>query len=579
MDEILRKLVVRIGYEVDESGRKKVDDDQTRTQAKAVAIGSLAAASIQKAAAIGVAAVKALAGALIDAVQGFADFGSEIADTSAKLGIHSGELQRLRYAAQQSGVATDSVGASLKKLQIGLVEARSKGTGPFADGLGAVGVALGELDGLSSEQQLALLGDALADIQDPAERTAAAVKLFGKAGDDMLPLLLKGAGGIGELTAEAERLGLVLDESAIASADNLGDALDRVDLQVKVAGARIGGFLAPMVEEAALGVSEWAAENRGFIETDLPAAIGGIVTTGGEMLAWLAEVIAETRQFGLEIGHAYDRTAEWATALKDDLQPAIDSVAAVVDVWADAFTGLNSTIGDGILRALDYVGVLDILRAAWDALPFTGESIDELTARLHGGGLADQVGRFARGEQPGEAPGAGRAEQDRVTAEGVAAMTAALEASTAAAKALTPQGGGRAAARDRYKAGLGRGKGGGGKADPTAARESLDRIWEGLTGGGEQEGWMDKLGGALGLGGPQSTGGGGGGSSPLAGANFSRVDNSFSSVLTIEITIPPEVAALGGAAMARTIADEVAAVVEERNRSAAEHYAQTGRSV
>lgn len=574
MDEVLRRLVVQIGYEVDQGSRDKVDQDQTNTQAKAVAIGQLAAQGIAKAAELGVALVRGLVDAVQDAVQGFADMGSELADTSAKLGVGTDELQRLRYAAKQTGVDIETVGGSLKKLQIGLVEARGKGTGPFVEGLGAIGVRLGELEGLDTEATLGLLGDALRQIEDPAERTAAAVKLFGKSGADMLPLLMQGAGGIGELTAEAERLGLVLDSAAIAKADELGDTLDKVDAQIKIAGARIGGYLAPIVTDAAEGFSQWAADNRGFIEQDLPAVIRGIVEAGGTMLAWLADVIAETRNFAREVGFLVDDAVELATTLRDDLQPAIDAVASVVDAWADAFVGLNTTIGEGIAQVLDYIGVLDTLKAAWDALPFTGESIDDLTARLHGGGASDFYSRTFGGKS-GPAPGAGRAAVG-AAADAVTETMAAIQGAIAEAGKGGRTSDSRAAARAKYQAGLRKpGKGGGASSGPSGS-DTLDRLWGGLTGEGSSESWLDQLGGAIGLGAAPSAGGGGG-SSPLAGASFSRVDASFSSTTSITIQVPETVAELGAAYLGRHIADTVADVVETRNQQARDHLTAVAR--
>jgi hypothetical protein len=583
VDEILKRLVVQITYQVDEGSRGKVDQDQTRTQAKAVAIGQIAASAITKAAEIGVAVVRALGDAVVDAVQGFAEMGGEIADTSAKLGIGTDELQRLRHAAKLSGVDVGQVAAGIRELGKGLTEARTKGTGPFVEGLGLVGVELRELEGLSQRQQLGLLGDAIGGITDPAERTAAALKLFGGSGSELLPLLLQGSAGIDALSRKADELGLVLDSKTIGQAEALGDTLDVLESQAKVAAARVGSYLAPIVTDAAERMGAWAAENRGFIEQDLPAAISAIVSAGGSVLAWLADVITEFRQFGREVGFAYDRAVELATTLREDLQPAIEVGTAVVEAYATIWGTITSAIGDAIASVLDYIGVLDTLKAAWEALPFTGESIDDLTARLHGGGASDFYKRNF-GSKPGEAapgpaPGAGRREKDdqvAALATATAEITTWLKESNAEAAKTDPRKG----ARDRYRAGLRKpkgGGGGGGKSDGPSAADTLDKIWGSLTGEAETS-WLDRLGAGIGMGGGTLPTGGGG-SSPLAGATFSRVDASFSSTMTVEINLPPGLAELGGAVMARTIADEVGAVFDDRNREAREHYTAAARSL
>lgn len=582
MDEILKRLIVQISYAVEPGGREKVEQDQQRTEAKSVAIGALAAGAIAKAASIGLSAVKALVGGLVDAVQGFAEFGDEVAKTAGKLGVGTTELQRLRFAAQRSGADASMVGEAFKKLAVGLDEARTKGTGPLSEGLGLVGVELRELEGLTAEQQVGLLADALNEIDDPMQRAAAAAKIFGEsAGSELGPLLATGSEGIKGLGDEAERLGLVMGDAALKGAEDLTDALSDAQAQVQVTGARIGGYLAPLVTDATRRMSNWAAENRQFVEQDLPAAIESILVVGGQLLAWLADVVTETRQFGREVGFAYDRVTEWATAMRDDLQPAIDRVASVMEVWGSAILTVNEGIGKGIASLLEYIGVLDTLKAAWDALPFTGESIDELTARLHGGPKAsDFFAAAARGERAPDVQGEGRAAQDSAWQAAIAAAQAVAAEAVATAAESGPRHSGRAAARDRYRASLGAkpgGGGGGGGASGPSSGDTLDRMWQSLTGQDVRESWWDRAGAAIGIGGGSLPMGGGGGGSPLQGANFSRVDASFTANTTVNVNIPEGVAELGAAHLARAVADEVATVVEERARVASEHYASTAR--
>ena len=580
MDEMLKRLIVKIAYEVEPGGRENVERDQAKTETKSVAIGALAAGAIAKAASIGLGAVKALVGGPVEAVQGFAEFGDEVAKTAGKLGVGTTELQRLRFAAGRSGADASMVGEAFKKLAVGLDEARTKGTGPLSEGLGLVGVRLEELEGLTAEQQIGLLADALNEIDDPMARAAASAKLFGEsAGSELGPLLASGSAGIKGLGDEAERLGLVMDGAALKGAEDLTDALSDAQAQVQVTGARIGGYLAPVVTDAARRMSDWAAENQQFIQQDLPAAIETVVVAGGHLLAWLADVVTETRQFGREVGFAYDRVAEWAGAMRDDLQPAIDRVAQVMETWGSAIVTVNEGIGAGIASLLEYIGVLDTLRAAWDALPFTGESIDDLTARLHGGPKAsDFFAAAIGGEDTPATQGAGRAARDSAW-EAALAAAQSVAAEAVATAAESSRGGGRAAARDRYRASLGAKPGGGGGAGPggPSSGDTLDRMWASLTGQDVQESWWDRAGAAIGIGGGGLPMGGGGGSSPLSGANFSRVDASFTANTTVNINIPENVAQLGAAHLATTIADEVATVVDERSRAASEAYASNAR--
>jgi hypothetical protein len=599
--EILERLIVRIGYEVEPEGQKKLEGERQASATKAVAIGNLISAGVQKAAALAMDAVQALVGALVDAVKGFADTGSEIADTSKKLGIGTTELQRLRYAAKQSGVEMGSLDGAIGKFQKGLSEARAKGTGPLVDGLGQIGVRLEELDGLSPEQQFGLLGDAIAGIKEPSDRTAAAMALFGKSGADLLPFLMEGQAGIGALTKRADELGIVMSESAVGAADALGDTLDDLDAVIGAAAGRVAGALAPAITDMVGKTTEWIAENDTFIEQDLPAVIESIVSAGAFLLTWLVDVVVEFRNFGKLVRDTSDDVVAFVGTLTDDLEPAISAVTTVAEAWADAFATVNEGIGDGIAKVLDYVGVLDTLKAAWEALPFTGESIDELTARLHGGGLVDSVQRFtgARGPVQGgrDADGnpisvSGRATGGRAAGAGRAgaAIAAALEDTSkrivediqAANRAA--MGGGsssRAAARERYlRQQRNKGKGGGGSADGPSGKETLGKLWEGLTGQHEPT-FLDRVGSALGIGGdaPRGTMSGGGGGSPLSGAVFNRIDASFSQTNHFAIELPPGLQNAAGANLAASVAGAVVDKLDDVNRPVFAHYQQVLRTI
>ena len=86
------------------------------------------------------------------------------------------------------------------------------------------------------------IGDAIATIPNPMEQATIAVALFGKSGADLLPAF---KGNLAETAAEAERLGLVLSDDAIAAGDRLGDALDTLGLAGTVL---VGRTLVPLVD-------------------------------------------------------------------------------------------------------------------------------------------------------------------------------------------------------------------------------------------------------------------------------------------------------------------------------------------
>lgn len=552
MATLFDEWAVRLGFEVDEQSAAKVDDASRGLGARAVAVGNLISGAITKGVELAIGAVQRLVGGAVQLVEHFAEVGGEIADTSAKVGTSTDTLQRLRFAFQLQGVDAGKATDAIRELSKGYEEAKDKGTGPFAEGLAAVGVKLSELRDLDADERIGLLADALNELPSESAKTAAALKLFGGAGADLLPVLRGGSEGLEQWGRKAEELGLILDKDAIAKSERLGDALDVVRAQLGAAAAKTAEALAPAAASMAERVGDWIAENEQFIAQDLPAVITSIVEAMGDLVAWTADVVSEFRQLGREVSAFVDDVEALATEVRDDLQPAIDAVTTVASAWADAFTSVNTAIGDGIAAVLEYLGVLDTLKAAWEALPFTGESVDELTARLHGGTRSERAApEFLSPEARGRA-----SERD-------------LDALARAATALV-QADRTAAAAERYAA----------KHTPPRKGRRAYKLPSGGGGGGKGKDFMDSIApDTVALADRSAPNPAGGGAGPLAGATFNTVQIAYNTGDVI-VKLPPGAARSASPDMlARVIADAVGAEVERANRAAAAQLQTSIRGV
>lgn len=169
----------------------------------------------------------------------FLRFAGAISDTARTLGLTTKELQGYRYAAAQSGVATTDLESGVEKLQQKLGLALS-GAGQDAGMFKALGIDLTDASGKarSSSDVFGDVADRLAGIEDPAQRSAAAAKVFGEdVGPKLLPLLAQGSKGMDDLRSSAEQLGLVLAEGDIQKADEAAKKVDTLQqvLQMKIA--------------------------------------------------------------------------------------------------------------------------------------------------------------------------------------------------------------------------------------------------------------------------------------------------------------------------------------------------------
>lgn len=167
-----------------------------------------------------------------------------IGDAAERAGLSVQTFSRLQFVAQQSDVEFGQLTNSIRQYQNGLSEAIS-GTGSMRSSLVLLNLNARELAQLPLEEQLARIADAFRYNVAQVDRTRVATDLFGRSGQILVPLLNRGAAGIRELTAEADRLGITLDARAVQAIDRGTKALEKWTTAAKNATASaIGNFLA-----------------------------------------------------------------------------------------------------------------------------------------------------------------------------------------------------------------------------------------------------------------------------------------------------------------------------------------------
>ena len=284
-----------LGDTAKESGKKAESDlggGLDKAGVKTVAFGNLIADGAQALARLAAQAIRAAAAFTVELVTGFASAGDEIAKTSRQIGVGAEDLQRLRFAAERSGVGAAQLQAGLKKLQVGLVEAREKGTGPTSEGLELLGVSLADLPTDDTEAALGVLADAFSGLENETERTAIASRIFGEdAGPALKTLLDEGSEGIEELGDRAADLGGVLGEDALGSAEALTDSF--TDLQTLFEGVKnqIGAELAPTITDLVGRITDFVQENDDLIKQDIPKLFESLAEIIPPLLKFTADLV------------------------------------------------------------------------------------------------------------------------------------------------------------------------------------------------------------------------------------------------------------------------------------------------
>jgi len=149
--------------------------------------------------------------------------GDQIDKMSRRTGFAAETLSELRYAAEISGADIGSLEKAVKRMARTIVEA-GDGMAEYVDALARVGIEYKDLEGLNPEEQFLKIGYAIAELEDPTLRSAAAQEIFGRAGTQLLPLFAQGAEGLDALREKAHELGIVFDTEAAEKAARLADA-------------------------------------------------------------------------------------------------------------------------------------------------------------------------------------------------------------------------------------------------------------------------------------------------------------------------------------------------------------------
>lgn len=168
------------------------------------------------------------------------DYASSLGEVSQQLGVTIKDLQVYRYIASQVGLSQEEIDASLQKLTRTAGEAAA-GSKSQAKAFADLGIAVTDTNGRvkTASELMPAVADGLARIQDPARRAAIEVDLFGRAGQNLDPLLSQGSRAIKEMEDRAAGLGIILSDDLAKGADDAADKMAELKmiLEARIASA------------------------------------------------------------------------------------------------------------------------------------------------------------------------------------------------------------------------------------------------------------------------------------------------------------------------------------------------------
>ncbi len=344
--ETLQELAVKIFYEEDKASKASVAD------------GIKALAGF----ALGSQVTTFLKDIAFEAIHA----GAEIDDFSNRLGVGAEELQAFQYAAALSGASSEQAANGLRVLEAQM-EAASSGSKEAAANFAELGVSLKDSNG-KTKGALDIIhevADGFTKIDSASEKTAKAMKLFGRAGVSLIPLLSEGSDGMAELYAEAERLGVIVSKDTIKTLAEADDKFDALSQQVRGLKLNIGAGLAPIFVKVANVLQEKVIPfiTRLTRETNLVQYAMGLLAGGG-FAALLGGGIKAAKFFGV---------LKEGTNTVWGLVKAFGGLGLYVGMFAllalaieDVYTWLQG--GDSLIGPFleKFLGVKEAATLAWD---------------------------------------------------------------------------------------------------------------------------------------------------------------------------------------------------------------------
>src|SRR5690554_1642474 len=263
-----------------------------------------------------------------------------LAKTADRLGMTTEGLARMRYAAEQTGVAANALDMAMQRMTRRISEAAND-TGAAKDALKELGLDAKALAQMRPEEAFQQIADAMQGVTSQSERVRLAFKLFDSEGVALVNTLDLGAEGLRAMGEEADALGLSLSRVDAAKVEQANDAMTRVRRMIDGVANRITVHLAPYIAGVADLIAHWGLETQGFrniIDNTMAAAI----RITGRFSDAMAIVIR-----GINIGKVAQ--AQFGYAVAEAFRLAVRGVVAL----SDGVTGLTNLAIRGInaLRA------------------------------------------------------------------------------------------------------------------------------------------------------------------------------------------------------------------------------------
>lgn len=203
------------------------------------------------------------------------------AKTARSLGILTSNFQALALVADEAGVGQDQLAVAITKTQKAIAEGAA-GSENYNRAFKQLGLSAKELLNLRPDEQFQRIADALGQIENPTQRTALALEIFGRSGRGVIGMLTDLNSKTEEAREFNDRFNISISEIDARKVEEANDTFARLGRAL----GGIGNTIAIEVAPAITAVSQ-AILGTTFKVDDLGIA----VRTSMDWIAAMAEIL------------------------------------------------------------------------------------------------------------------------------------------------------------------------------------------------------------------------------------------------------------------------------------------------
>lgn len=223
------------------------------------------------------AAIAATATGLYNATAAAAIYGDEIDKTSQRLGMSTAAYQEWDYVMNIAGTSMQDCTIGMKTLT-NQIDAAMNGSADAIANFEALGISIEDLNSMSREEAFGAVINGLQGMEDGLDRAALAQDLFGRSGQNLTPLFNMTAEETQGLIQQANDLGIVMSEDAVAASADFKDALTTVSATVTGLKNNMLSELMPSMTTVMNGLSKvFAGDEAGMAE--VTAGVSDLATS------------------------------------------------------------------------------------------------------------------------------------------------------------------------------------------------------------------------------------------------------------------------------------------------------------